>query len=94
MGHGLEFEWDPVKARTNLRKHHVSFVEAATVFGDPLSLTDEEVGPHAEVRLYTLGMSVNGRVLVVVHGDREEKIRIISARLATKQERRTYEKGT
>ena len=89
----LEFEWNVTKARTNLSKHGVSFAEASTVFGDPLSLTEEERGPHREIRLYTLGSPASGRLLLVVHVDRGDRIRIISARAPTRRERRMYEQG-
>ncbi|HYT90316.1 MAG TPA: BrnT family toxin [Gemmataceae bacterium] len=90
----LAFEWDEKKARTNLKKHGVSFEEAATVFGDPLSLTiGDPVHSEEEDRFVTLGESDRGRLLVVVSTDRGEKIRIISARVATRRERTDYEEG-
>lgn len=88
----LTFEWDPEKARSNLQKHRVSFEEASTVFGDPKSLTigdaDHSIG---EARFLDLGLSRAGRLLVVSYTERGEKIRLISARLATASERREYE---
>jgi uncharacterized protein len=85
------FEWDARKAAANLRKHGVAFEEAQTIFGDPQSLTiyDSE---HSETddRFITLGLSFSGRLLVVVHQDLDEDIRIISARQATRKESRTY----
>jgi hypothetical protein len=88
----LTFEWDPDKAGENERKHGVSFAEAATVFGDPLSVTvadpDHSVG---EVRFLTIGMSHQPRLLVVAHADRDDAVRLISARAATRAERKTYE---
>jgi len=90
----LAFEWDEKKARTNLKKHGVSFEEAATVFGDPLSLTiGDPVHSEEEDRFVTLGESDRGRLLVVVSTDRGEKIGIISARVATRRERTDYEEG-
>ncbi len=90
----LEFEWDPEKERRNRRKHDVSFHEAATVFGDPLSWTfpdpDHSVG---EARFLTIGLSLQGKTLVVCHTDRGIKTRIINARPATQKERRDYEEG-
>jgi uncharacterized protein len=86
------FEWHPAKAAKNLSKHHVSFQEASTVFGDRLALT--YVDPdHSidEERFLTIGVSGTGRVLVVAHADRRDRIRIISARVATPSERRQYE---
>ena len=89
----MEFEWDPKKAKRNLRKHRVSFEEAVLIFSDILSFTyDDEAHSQAELRYATLGMSVRGRVLVVAHTMRGEKVRIISAREATPLERRWYEK--
>lgn len=87
----LDFEWDPDKAETNERKHGVTFDEASTVFGDPLARTrpDPLHSTHEE-RWVTLGLSDNRRLLVVVHTDRGEAVRIISARPATGHERRTY----
>lgn len=88
----MEFEWDPEKAKTNLRKHRVSFEEAAMVFSDTLSFTyDDEAHSQAERRYATLGMSNRRRVLVVAHTMRGEQIRIISAREATPTERKWYE---
>lgn len=88
------FEWDKTKAESNLRKHGVSFGEAASVFSDELALTfsdpDHSVG---EERLLTFGYSNMNRVLAVVHTERGRAIRIISARKATKQERGIYEQG-
>ena len=88
----LRFEWDEGKAKRNIEKHDVSFGEAATIFGDLLSLTIEDPA-HSwdEQRFVTLGDSINHRLLVVVHTDREDVIRIISARGATRRERRDYE---
>ncbi len=88
----MRFEWDAVKAATNLRKHGVDFEEAATIFADDLSATardpDHSIG---EARFLTFGMSNSNRVLVVSHTDRAGIIRIISARVATRKEKRIYE---
>jgi len=90
----LEFEWDREKARRNVEKHRISFEEAATVFGDPFSLTIEDPShPDYEVRFVTVGETVEHKMVVVVHTDRGQSIRIISARRATRQERRAYESG-
>jgi len=90
----MEFEWNPEKAAINLRKHNISFQEAATVFDDSLSVTfpdpDHSIG---ENRYVIIGMSRSGQLLVVSHTDRENRTRIISARRATRQERRFYEEG-
>jgi uncharacterized protein len=91
---GLDFEWDEDKAKKNLKKHAVSFEEASTAFHDPLALTiHDPLHSDEEDRFINLGESSRGRLLVVVFTDREERIRIISARVATRQERKNYEKG-
>lgn len=89
----LFFAWDPVKAESNIGKHGVSFEEASTVFGDPLSLTiPDPLHSIGESRFVILGNSHQGRLLVVVHTENEpQHIRIISARPATSAERRQYE---
>lgn len=91
----MDFEWDPNKAAGNLKKHDVSFHEAATVFGDLLSVTfpDPEHSTR-ESRYVTIGTSSFGQLLIIAHADRGEYIRIISARKATRQERRFYEEGS
>jgi uncharacterized DUF497 family protein len=87
-------EWDLNKARQNIKKHGVSFDEAATVFTDPLSLTiDDPLHSDTEERLIIVGESARRRLLVVVHIDAGERIRIISARVATTHERKDYEEG-
>ena len=89
---GLTFEWDPEKAQANLGKHGVSFSEAATVFADPLSFTiDDPEHSTSEQRFITMGLSYEHRLLVVGHYDHEDRVRIITARVATPRERRTYE---
>lgn len=89
---GLRFAWDLKKAATNLSKHQVSFEEAATAFGDPVSLTVPDPGHSiGEERFLLIGRSEAGRMLVVAHIDRPDQIRVVSARLATRRERRTYE---
>ena len=91
----LNFQWDENKARTNLAKHGVGFAEAATVFGDPLSLTiPDPAHSKNEDRCVILGTSHNGKSLVVVHTERGESIRLISARRASRQERKDYEEST
>ena len=88
----LIFEWDPKKAETNLKKHGVSFEEGSTAFKDPLSLTiDDPLHSSDEERLILIGMSYNNRMLVIVHTEIRDNIRIISARKATKKERNYYE---
>lgn len=89
----LVFEWDPNKAKSNLEKHGISFEEASSVFADFNSLTiDDPKHSIAEKRFITLGKSANGHRLVVVHTDRSSRIRIISARIASRKERNQYEK--
>jgi uncharacterized DUF497 family protein len=88
----LNFEWDTKKGESNVNKHGVSFEEASTVFGDQLSLTiDDPLHTMTEVRMVQIGMSHKNRLLVVVFTERENNIRIISARNATKKERKYYE---
>jgi uncharacterized DUF497 family protein len=91
----VEFEWDPDKERANIERHGVDFTEAATVFGDPLELTisdpDHSVG---KFRFLSIGHSVRNRILVVSYTEREDRIRMISARAASPRERRQYESGT
>jgi len=90
----MQFEWDPKKAASNLRRHKVTFDEAATSLEDELSLTgDDPDHSLEEVRLITFGVSSAGCLLVVSHTERSERIRIISARLATRAERNLYEEG-
>lgn len=90
-------EWDPSKARINRHKHGVTFEEAATVFTDPLSLTiPDPLHSEIEERFIIIGQSMHRRLLVVVHTDRKDTIRIISARVANARvanahERKTYE---
>ena len=90
----LTFRWDPGKAQTNLRKHGVSFPEAVTAFMDLLSTTISDPDhSYDEERFILLGMSDRRRVLVIVHTETDEDIRIISAREANRHERRQYEQG-
>jgi uncharacterized DUF497 family protein len=90
----MKFEWDPRKAESNLRKHGVSFDEAASVFLDRLALSgpdpEHSVG---ESRYITFGMSRLGRLLAISHSYRPEAIRIINARRMTRGERKLYEEG-
>ena len=88
----MNFEWDPGKARINLRKHGVSFPEAGTVFGDDLAITVPDPD-HSddEQRYITIGWSDHRRLLIVSHTDRGDQIRMISARELTKSERKAYE---
>ena len=88
----IQFEWDPAKAKMNLRKHGVAFREAATVLRDPLGITifDPDHSDE-EDRFITFGFSAAGRLLMVAHTERGERIRIISARGLTRAEREAYE---
>lgn len=90
----LEFEWDVRKAEANRKKHGVSFEEAATVFADPLAaiFADHEHSME-EDREIIIGHSESGQLLLVSFTERKEKIRIISARPATRRERREYEES-
>jgi hypothetical protein len=90
----VRFEWDPEKAASNLATHGISFQEASTVFGDPLATTvlDHEHSGDEE-RWLTTGRSLLQRLVIVWHTDREGTVRIIGARQATPNERRTYESG-
>lgn len=90
----MRFEWNPSKAKKNVYKHGVSFEEAASVFYDALAVTgadpDHSMG---EERTITFGVSSSGRLLVVAHSQRGDAIRIISARVTTRHERKIYEEG-
>lgn len=86
------FEWDPRKAAANLTRHGVSFAEATEAFGDPLSVNMADPSHSvAEERFLVLGLSQSGRLLVVSYAERGPRTRIISARLASRSERRRYE---
>ncbi len=89
----MEFEWDSGKEQLNVQKHGISFHEGATVFGDALAWTfpDPDHSEYEE-RFLTIGQSLNGRILVISHTERNPKTRIISVRKATPRERRYYEK--
>jgi uncharacterized protein len=90
----LTFRWDPEKARANLQKHGVSFAEAVDAFMDPLSVTISDPDhSYDEERFILLGFSDRQRVLVVVHTETDDSVRIISAREANRHERRQYEQG-
>ncbi len=87
----MDYEWDETKAQANRRDHGIDFADAATVFEDDVALTASDDASHEE-RFVTLGMDAVGRLLVVVYTWRGDLIRIISARKATRTERRYYEK--
>jgi uncharacterized protein len=86
------YQWDKNKAETNLNKHGIDFADAVSVFSDDLAITapDQQFG---EERFITIGLDAFGRVLVIVYTCRSQSIRLISARPATRQERRQYEEG-
>lgn len=88
------YEWDPRKAKTNARKHRVSFEEAASVFLDPLAVTYPDPDHSTdELREITVGHSMKQRVIFIYHTQRFDRIRIIGARRATPRERRQYEEA-
>ena len=90
----LAFEWDEAKARENLKKHKVSFEEGKTIFNDPFLLTFPDIDTSgAEERYVNIGLSIRDRVLVLIHTERQGRIRIISCRKASARERRHYEEG-
>lgn len=84
-------EWDPVKARSNFRKHGIRFADAAIALEDDDALTIRDAPAAEEDRWVTLGLDANGRLLVVVYEWRGDNVRLISARMATRRERRRYE---
>ena len=90
----LIFEWHEAKSKENLRKHNISFDQAKSVFSDPFLLTFPDAG-HSEMeeRFVNIGRSPKGNVLIVIHTEREESIRIISCRKATASECKIYEEG-
>jgi uncharacterized protein len=88
------FEWDDAKAAANLTKHGVSFEQAITVFDDPLAITAEDLtAAYDEPRFITIGQSSIGLLILVVNVERKDRIRIVSARRATKREKATYEES-
>jgi uncharacterized protein len=88
----MEFEWDSKKAAINERRHGVSFVEASSIFGDPLAVTFEDPDHSVrENRFISIGLSDQERVLIVAHAERGDRIRIISARRVARSERKLYE---
>lgn len=91
----MDFEWDPEKDLHNEAKHGVSFSEAVTVFGDPLHHTASDPRHSiGEYRFLTTGYTSRGRLVIVAHTDRGDRIRVITARIALPKERRTYEQRT
>jgi len=91
----MQFEWNPLKAATNLKKHGVSFEEAKTVFDNPLAVIfDDEAHSIDELREIIIGHSQRNRLLLVVFTERSNSIRIISTRLANRKEREDYEQNS
>lgn len=86
----VDIEFDPAKAASNLRKHRVSFAHAEQVLRDPLATTIEDPDSEGEARFVTVGADALGRILVVVHTPRGDRIRIISARKASRGETEQY----
>lgn len=87
----MEVRFDSAKAEANLKKHGISFAEAETVLFDPMALTREDDDAEGEARFVTVGLGALGRVLTLVWTQRENHIRLISARQATRNERKAYE---
>jgi uncharacterized protein len=90
----VESEWDPAKARANFTKHGARFADAVTALEDDSALTIRDLSLEGEERWVTMGLDASGRLLVVVYTWRGERVRLISARQATPNERRQYEEGT
>ena len=88
----MEVRWNPVKATDNLRKHGVRFSEAEDVLYDPYALTIEDPDASTETRFVSVGLGADGQILVVVYTYRDDHVRLISARRATRQEKIAYEK--
>ena len=89
----VDVVWDPEKAETNLKKHGIRFSDAEMILSDPNALTREDIDAEGEHRFVTVGMDAFGRILVAVYTHRGENVRLISARTATKGERKSYEEG-
>ena len=89
----MDFAWDPAKARSNLTKHGISFSDVETAFYDQYAISMPDPGASAEERFVLVGMDALGTIVVVVYTYRGDSIRIISARRATKSERKSYEEG-
>ena len=87
----MRFEYDPDKAAANLRKHRVSFADAEGVLSDPLAMTIEDPDALGERRFVAIGLGSAGEILVVVYSERKDGYRLISARRATRKERKRYE---
>jgi len=89
----MKFQFDPEKAKSNLKKHMVSFADAEAVFYDSLAIHQEDHYSEGEERFITIGMGSTNKLIVVIYTFRDDEIRVISARHATRQEKREYESG-
>jgi uncharacterized DUF497 family protein len=89
----MKITWDPAKAESNFRKHKIRFSDAEAVLSDPMALTIEDKTAQSEERFVSVGADALSRVVVVVYAYREDDIRLISARRATRRERKAYEEG-
>lgn len=88
----MNYQWDPIKAKANVKKHGVEFADAVGVFDDPNAITMEDPDSEREQRFLSIGLDVLGRILVVAYTYRGDDVRLISARKATNKEARIYEK--
>jgi hypothetical protein len=86
------YQWDPDKAKANVKKHGIEFADAVGIFDDPEAITREDPDSEGEQRFLSIGLDILGRTIVVAYTYRGEAFRLISARRATKQEIRIYEK--
>ncbi len=89
----MDYQWDPAKADTNVKKHGVEFADAVGVFDDPGAITIEDPDSQGEQRFLSIGLDVLGRLIVVAFTYRGDDLRLISARKATRKEISIYEKG-
>ena len=87
----MRFQFDPKKAKNNLKKHGISFADAEGVFYDDLAIHLEDISSEGELRFIVIGMSSTGQILVIVYTNRGDEIRLISARKATHKEVKSYE---
>jgi uncharacterized protein len=88
----MNYQWDPVKSKANVKKHGIEFADAVGVFDDADAITLEDMDSEGEQRFLSIGLDILGRIIVVAYTYRGEEVRVISARKATKQEVRIYEK--
>ena len=88
----MDYQWDPAKAKVNVKKHGVEFADAVGIFDDPDAITIEDPDSEGEQRFLSIGLDVLGRIIVVAYAYRGDDVRLISARKATKPEVRIYEK--